>query len=130
MRGLLEKLRHTVARSGLMEGHEPWVEINVGQEGIPRAAIRSVLFPAEANGLLRAAANVKDLPPGSQIVFSHDADGDDPEGRMYFVVTADPPSIIHRAVDMLSGICTNAEVSPGYAKCYVAESRGLSRTSK
>jgi hypothetical protein len=120
MKQLLDKLRHTVACSGLMEGHEPWVEINVGQDGIPRAAIRSVLFPAEANGLMRAATNAKDLPPGSQVVFSHD--NDDCEGRMYFVVTTDPPTLIDRAVDMLSGICTGvAEIRPGYAKCFMDE---------
>jgi len=93
MRNLLDNLRHQLDRSGLTEGHQPWFELNVGQDGIPRVAQRSSvewLKPIEklmAQHLQKAS----DLPPGAQFVYSA-LEVDKPDGaKRSVMVSVTPP---------------------------------------
>jgi hypothetical protein len=110
MQRLLEKLRHNLSRSGLMEGHEPWIELNVGQDGHPRVAMRNSivwLTPIEKSMMLELS-KLKDLPPGTQLVFSameHDVDptslDDTPKRRIAVSVSPPASNMVDRAIGII-----------------------------
>jgi len=110
MQQLLEKLRHNLSRSGLMEGQEPWAELNVGQDGHPRVALRNSvvwLQPIEKSMALELS-KVKDLPPGTQFVFSAIEEDPDPMNpdpapvrRIAVSVVPPSPNLVDRAVALV-----------------------------
>lgn len=126
MKSLLTSLRHQLSRAGMLENVTPWVEVNVGTDGIARAAVREPINTVQADRLVRAASRVVDLPPGSQIIFGVESSQDEINGE-YIVVTTNPVTLIDRAVDLLTGFTIRpVHVRPGYAKLlasYTVESR-------
>jgi len=97
MKRLLEKLNHTLTRGGLREGASPWIEVNVGDDGIPRVALRESLFPRERR-FVRKLQTSRALPPNSRVVFYVD------EASGKVKVTASPKQVALQAACLLESM--------------------------